>query len=333
MNPDPRLWRAFVVLSEELHFGGAAERLGVAQPALSQQIARLERQLGVRLFNRSRRHVEPTEVGAAILESARAAVVAGESAAETARAFARGDRGELRLGLSPGVHYLAQGVLAIYAEHHPGVRIRARQDSSGLLAAALAASELDVAIGFCAAPTPGVAIERVCDEPVVVAVGSRHRLADRELVTLEDLREERLALVDPGDGPGYNRAVVELCREAGFEPRALEDPRGPMAWETAVRQGACVGFTANSAAVSAARGVRLLQLRPPRSFPIQLLWPRDRPRTPAAGAFAELVRRLRRPEPRSYDQAGARRAAAGTLDSRLAGQSGEPRQGSARSRR
>jgi DNA-binding transcriptional LysR family regulator len=309
MNPDPRLWRAFVVLNEELHFGRAAERLGVTQPALSQQIARLERQLGVGLFSRSRRHVEPTEAGAAILESARAAVAAGESAAETARAFARGDRGELRLGLSPGVHYLAQGLLAVYSEHHPGVRIRARQDSSGLLAAALAASELDLAIGFCAAPTPGVAIERVRDEPVVVAVATRHRLAHHELVALEDLREERLALVDPGDGPGYNRAVVELCREAGFEPRALEDPRGPMAWETAVRQGACVGLTAKSAAVSAARGVRLLQLRPPRSFPIQLLWSQDRPRTEAASAFAELVRRVGRPAPRSFDQADARNAA------------------------
>jgi DNA-binding transcriptional LysR family regulator len=251
--------------------------------------------------------VEPTEAGAAILESARAAVLAGESAADIARAFARGDRGELRLGLSPGVHYLAQGVLAVYSKHHPGVRIRARQDSSGLLAAALTAGELDVAIGFCAAPMPGVAVERVLDEPVVVAVAGRHRLADRELVALEDLREERLALVDPGEGPGYNRAVLELCREAGFEPRALEDPRGPMAWETAVRQGVCVGLTAKSAAVSAARGVRLVQLRPARSFPIQLLWPLDRPRTPAADAFAELVRRLPRPEPRSSSSSVRRR--------------------------
>jgi hypothetical protein len=90
----------------------------------------------------------------------------------------------------------------------------------------------------------------------VLAVADTHRLARRESVALRELAGEAIALVDAADGPGYNRRVLELCRAAGFEPRTDPDPRGPMAWETAVREGRSVGITTRWAAVSAARGVR-----------------------------------------------------------------------------
>src|SRR5688500_11413758 len=130
MTLDPRLLRPFVALADQLHFGRAAERLHVTQPALSQQIARLERQLGVRLFERTRAHVELTEAGAEMLPPARVAVEAAAAAEEAAR----GAGGELRLGLSPGAHYVAQPLLAEFARRRPDVRVRASQDNSGALA-------------------------------------------------------------------------------------------------------------------------------------------------------------------------------------------------------
>src|SRR5918992_4815333 len=155
MGVDPRLLRPFVVLAGELHFGRAAERLHVTQPALSQQIARLERQLGVELFARTRTRVELTEAGEAMLGPARTAVEATAAAEEVGRAYARGEAGELRLGLSPGAHYLAQALLAEFARRRPGVRVRAHQDNSGVLAEQVAGGRVELAIGFCTEPVDG----------------------------------------------------------------------------------------------------------------------------------------------------------------------------------
>lgn len=292
MSGDPRLLRPFVVLADELHFGRAAERLDITQPALSQQIKRLELQLGVRLFARTRARVELTEAGEAVLAPARVAVEAAETIDDLARGFGRGEVGELRLGISPGAHYVAQALLEEFARRRPQIRVRASQDNSGALAGQIAAGRLEVALGFCTAPTVGVLREPLLEEPAVVAVAAGHRLAKRRAVTLRELSEETFALVDGQDGRGYNRAVVSLLRGAGFEPRTVPDPQGPMAWETAVRAQGCVGLTTRSAAASTARGIRLLRLDPPTTFQLELLQPAapEDARRPAGRAFAELAR-------------------------------------------
>ena len=291
---DPRLLRSFVALADELHFGRAAERLHVTQPALSQQIARLERQLGVRLFDRTRAHVELTDAGSDMLAPARTAVEAADAAIEVARAHAGGERGELLLGLSPGAHYLAQPLLAEFARRRPRVRVRARQDNSGALAEQVADGRLELAVGFCTESRDGVVCTRLRDEPAVVAVGADHPLADRGQVTLPELAGETFALVDQVDGAGYNRAVAALCRAAGFEPRLRPDPHGPMAWETAVRSERCVGLTTRSSAPATALDVRLLELDPPATFPLELVEPAgpESARRPAARAFAALAREV-----------------------------------------
>jgi len=288
MDHDARLLQSFVVLAETLHFGRAAERLHVSQPTLSQQIGRLERQLGVTLLDRSSRRVALSAAGADVLEHARAAVAAAESVDAIAREHAGGRRGSLRLGFSPGVHYLAHRVLA---ELDPGVRVSARQDNTGVLAELVARGELEIALGFCPEPRAGVETEIVAEEPALVAVREDHPLARRESVALADLARDTFALVDAASGAGYNAAVVERCRAAGFEPRTAPDPHGPLAWESAVRSGGCVGLTTRSAAAGTLRGVRLVRLRPRVTFPIALLRPGS-PLGPAARAFAALASRL-----------------------------------------
>jgi DNA-binding transcriptional LysR family regulator len=290
MSLDPRLLRSFVVLAEELHFSKAAARLHMTQPALSQQIRRLELQLGVDVFERTRSSVRLSEGGRAILAPARNAVKGADSVEDAAAAVARGERGELRLGFSPGVHYVAQAILAEAGRRMPAVRTRARQDSSGALAREVAEGELELALGFCAEPRTGVVCERLLEEPAVLAVGTGHGLASRRRpVRLGELRHETFALVDPRDGPGYNRAVVARCRDAGFEPRVVADPHGPMAWETAVRLDGCVGLTTRSAAASTARDLRVLDLDGEVGFPLQLV----RPAVPLA-ALKPVARAFRK---------------------------------------
>jgi DNA-binding transcriptional LysR family regulator len=248
----------------------------------------------VTLFSRTRRSVTLTEAGAAMLDPARRAVSSAREAEEVARAHARGELGELRLGLSPGVHYFAQRLLAEFARRRPGVRVRARQDSTGELARQLASGDLELALGCCTEPVAGIAIERLAEVPVVVAVAASHALAARSAVTLEELCGEPFALVDEADGAGYNRAVRDICRAAGLQPPLGADPQGPMAWETAVRAGGCVGLTTRWAAVSSARDVTLLELGAPASLPAELLLlaAPGEPQTPAARAFAALAREM-----------------------------------------
>jgi DNA-binding transcriptional LysR family regulator len=290
MRCDARLLGAFVVLADELHFGRAAARLGVTQPALSQQIKRLELQLGTPLFTRTRSSVALTAAGEAGLPHARHAVTATDAAVDAARAAGHGEREQLRLGISPGTHYVAQTLLARLARERPAVRVRARQDSSGALAALVARGELDLALGFCTEPRPGAAVERLLTLPAVAAVARDHRLADRAAVALAELADETFALVDEHDGPGYNSAVRARCRAAGFEPRTPPSPQGPMAWELAVREGGCVGLTTRASAAATAHDVRLLSLRPVVRFPIDLARSTSAPTPAAAAAFAALVR-------------------------------------------
>jgi DNA-binding transcriptional LysR family regulator len=227
--------------------------------------------------------VQLTDAGRAVLEPAGAAV----RAADAVEAAARGEAGELSLGFSPGAHYVAQAALAQLARERPALRVRARQDNTGVLVRLVAAGELEIALGFCAEPADGVVSEVAREERAVLAVGERHPLAERGSVSLEELRSETFALVDAHDGAGYNAAVVAHCRASGFEPRTPPDPHGPLAWETAVRLGGCVGLTTRASAPATARGVHLLRIQPRITFAINVLTRADA--GPAARAFAALA--------------------------------------------
>ena len=171
--------------------------------------------------------------------------------------------------MSPGVHYIAQTVLAEATRRLAHVRVRVVQASTGALSEEVAAGDLDLGARLLRRASTRRRMRAAGNELAVAAVGAGHRLASRKAVWLRELRGETFALVDVSEGPGFNRAVGALCEAAGFRPRTAPDPQGPMAWEADVRLKGCVGLTARSAAVSSARDLRLLELRDGVTFPLR----------------------------------------------------------------
>ena len=122
MDVDARLWRSFAALADELHYGRAADRLHITQPALSRQIRDLERALGVRLFDRTSRRVVLSQAGRAVLGQARRALTESDRAVRLARLAAQGDWGELAISVLPAVTLaLLPAILRAYRDAHPAI--------------------------------------------------------------------------------------------------------------------------------------------------------------------------------------------------------------------
>jgi DNA-binding transcriptional LysR family regulator len=217
--------RAFVAVAEELHFGRAAERLYVVQPALSKRIASLEAELGVRLFERSRRRVALTEAGAALLEDARRLVDQADGLAARAREVGRGEAGLLRLGfIAPALYALVPQVLRRCRDELPGVRVLLEEVHNREAVEGVRSGRFHVAfVRLPAAPDDGVVVEAVREDPVVVAVPDDHPLAARREVALADLADVAMIMIPRSHEPELFDHYVALCRSAGFSPRVAHE--------------------------------------------------------------------------------------------------------------
>ena len=301
MNVELRHLRYFVAVAEELHFTRAARRLHIAQQPLSAAIARLEQQLDVTLFARTTRRVELTDAGVALLDPARAALQAVEDALAAARAAGRGEVGELVVGLSSGAWYGLEPLFDAVRERHRGLRLHVRQQSTRPLMDDVRAGHLDAAAGFCVQDPGDLEAQRLRDEPVLLAVPAGHRLAAQARVEVKELRSETFALDDPSEGPDYNAAVLAVCARAGFTPRTRSYAAHHDAWQNAILRDGCVGLTVNSHAETPqyrARDMQLIELRPPTTFALDLLWrpTPGEPLKPALSTFITLAAEVTRQE-------------------------------------
>lgn len=224
---DFRQFRYFVAAAEELHFARAAERLGIAQPALSQQIKALEEQLGARLFHRAKRRVALTETGTAFLEEVLATLAQADKAIRVARDMARGETGLIDIGLVGSVMYepLFPTMLKEYSRKHPGVGISLHEMPILTQISEVAAQHLDIAI--IREPVPVGALEDVehfvlSTQRLVIAMPEEHPSSANPTVRLSDLKNDAfLAFADP-PGVGIGQALLDHCRSAGFEPRITQ---------------------------------------------------------------------------------------------------------------
>jgi DNA-binding transcriptional LysR family regulator len=214
-----RQLRYFVAVAEELHFGRAAERLMIVQSAVSQQVARLERELGVELFDRTPRRVVLTAAGAAFLPAAREVLAAERRALATARDFAAGHGAVLRIGTSRGMGERLDRVLEALEHTAPGTRVELVSATPDERLRRVAARELDAAFVRGAIEAPeGVRPTPVWQDELLVALSARHPLAETGSLRLPDLAGLPLYLTERRTNPPLVDLVLEACRDAGFEP-------------------------------------------------------------------------------------------------------------------
>jgi DNA-binding transcriptional LysR family regulator len=215
--------RYFVAVAEELHFGRAAQRLGISQPPLSQQIKALEREMGVLLLRRLPRGVAPTEAGRSFLASAKAILAGLEEAVAAARRTARGEEGRIALGFTSSApfHPFVPRVLRAFREAAPLVELALEESGTTELIVALRGQRIDAAfIRTPVAEPAGLALDHLLDEPMLVALPAAHPLAgpDDAPLPLAALAAETFLVYRRPAGPGLYDAIIAACHAAGFSP-------------------------------------------------------------------------------------------------------------------
>lgn len=220
MDPlETRQLRYFAAVAEELHFGRAARRLSLAQPALSRAIQQLERRLGLALLERTTRSVRLTPAGAVLAEEARRALDAVTAAEQRTRRAAEPSPRLLVATKAESDGGLLPAILRVYAEEQPGVEAQVLLGGWGEQARMLRDGRADVALLHAPFDARGIDFEPLLSEPRVVALASSHPLAPRRRLTLAELAGEPLPR---WEGDGGEEIAPLWC---GREPEAGRGPR------------------------------------------------------------------------------------------------------------
>ncbi len=273
----------FVAVAEEASFTRAAARVHVAQPGVSAQVRRLEAELGQQLLDRSGRSVRLTEVGAAVLPFARAALDAVDGARLAVDQLAGLVRGQVTVGMVSGcaLPVLAE-LLADFHRRYPGVAIALAEDGSDRLVELLRGGKLDLAlIGTAGPATEEVETAVVLDDALVAAVAPEHPLAAERSVTVADLRDQ--PLVSLPRGTGVRAALDAACADAGFTPRiVLEASALPMVAQLA---GRGLGVAILPASTPSSAALHVLRVTPQVCSRLELAWNPSAAHSPAARAL------------------------------------------------
>jgi DNA-binding transcriptional LysR family regulator len=221
-----RLWRQFIAVAEELHFGRAAARLHMTQPPLTQAVAHLEQLLGVRLFERTKRSVQLTTAGEALLPEARELLARAQALPSHARAAAHGEVGRLRLAFvsTVGFGLLPHWVRAFRALH-PQVEFELIEATGDVQLTALARGDIDAGFmlhspGFAPA---GLQHLRIAREPLVVALPEQHPMATSRALPSGALLDEPLVIFPRRILPSLHDALFGMYHAAGRTPRIAQE--------------------------------------------------------------------------------------------------------------
>jgi len=267
-----RQLRYFVTLAEELHFGRAAEREHIVQSALSQQVQRLERELGVRLLERSTHHVALTSAGVVFLVEARQILAHVDRAAEAARNTA-GAAAPLRVGIVDSSYDSMPQILHEVQARYPDLVIHQIEGSVPEQYQRLMDGRLDVGVGRAALAPAQIASLLFREDPLGVLVPTDHPFAALDGVSVAELAREPLLLSEETRAPEFNQFTVEMCRAAGFTPTVYQGTvESIRAAADLVAAGRCL-YCVPSSCIAALPGTIWRPLTEPASYyPWSVLW-------------------------------------------------------------
>ena len=285
-----RQLRYLVALAEELNFTRAAAREHIAQPALSQQIRRLEQETGLALVQRSTRRLALTEAGSLLVGRARRILAELEAAQDEIRALRGVEAGRVTVGTMHTMGPIDVSlVLAEFHARHPAVELTVREQSSEELAEMLRLDELDLAFLSVTerVESHGLALQLLVNEELVAVLPRGHRLAGRSALVMDDLRLERFISYRPGSR--LRELLLAAGHHAGFEPQVKLESNESARIRRLVAREMGVAILPRSDAEGHSDEVAVLTLRDPHlTRDITMAWRADRRHSPAAAEFLRI---------------------------------------------
>jgi DNA-binding transcriptional LysR family regulator len=282
--------RYFQAVAEDLSFSRAAERLHVAQPALSRAIKQLEGVLGAAVFERTRHRVRLTPAGTILLRETESLLQHFEESVRRVRRTAAGEEGELRLGyIGPPTEPFLGRLLREYRKRFPLVSIHLEERTPERVWEMVAKGRLSAALTRPVAAYEALGLRTIVlrEEKLGIVVPVNHRLAKRRSVPWTALAREPLIVLARREGMGLHDAVIAGCRRAGVTPRLAHTPSLIGTVMSYVEAGAGVGVVTELVAPPSP-SLRFILLQPVQRVPLVLVWQEDED-TPAVQRFRELL--------------------------------------------
>jgi DNA-binding transcriptional LysR family regulator len=281
--------QALLVLAETLHFGRAADRLRVSQPALSKRIRRMEARIGGPLLVRGYRDVQLTEAGRLLANRSRHLIAEASATLALTERAARGEAGLLRIGFGiASIFGLLPDVVQRFRRAHPDVQLHLRDMSTPDQIDALVRGEIDVGFIRHRAADDRLQMRHVLDERLVVALGPHSRWNTR--AGLRSVASEPFIIIARSRSASFYDHVLSVCAAAGFAPRIVQEADELFTVVSLVRAGLGVSLVPRSAALMRLPGVRFHELgMPEAAWHIAMAWHRDSDRVPLLRRFVDAV--------------------------------------------
>lgn len=267
-----RQLKYFVAVAEELNFRRAAEKLYIQQPPLSRQIRQLEIELGVELFQRSKRSVTLTEAGQAFLDEARLTLAQAQRAVNAVQQTQTTNK--LTIGFSLcAFDRILPAIIKTFRQQYPDNLINLIEMPKERQIQALLSNQID--LGFCYAPIaqPELASLTILSEPLVVVLPPDHPLAQQEQIELRSLHAESFVMCPKHLKPDVHEQIIQLCARAGFQTKIVQEASPPEVLLRLVESGIGISLTtANSAARHKAQVVYRPLIDPVPVLKITVVW-------------------------------------------------------------